>query len=483
MSALFAVYMPTCATPQVRPTVPQSQARIAELWQQPDDLASRDLFYGPFGEEQAPDASATYTFVKRKQQGTNPGMTVTDQHGREWHVKQPSRTTQGAEGPVEVVLSRVLSAVGYHQPPVYFLNSFTLTDSSGTHTEVGGRFRLHDKSLKDTGQWSWQQNPFVGTRPYQGLLVILMMFDSSDLKNVNNTLYEVKEPHADAARWYVVRDLGTALGETGRIAPRRNDPSLFERNRFITDVTDGFVTFDYHGWHQELFQRRITPEDVAWACELVGGLSDRQWHDAFRAAGYEPAVADRFIGQLQQRIAAGRRLSQTTVSFRASYAASDWKENSHRSGGDASSARRWRPKLSRKSTAAASPRRLSLLIARRISLQSPTDSSRSAVAVARPSGIAWNMPLNHFGSIFPRTCCQNRRLRSARINLRRVRAIDHLLEQFVARLQRARGRVQDSAIVEGLQQVVGREDRCGVLFRRVLDPGAQRFATIERRRT
>ena len=118
MSALFAVYMPTCATPQVRPTVPQSQARIAELWQQPDDVASRDLFYGPFGEEQAPDASATYTFVKRKQQGTNPGLTVTDQHGREWHVKQPSRTTQGAEGPVEVVLSRVLSAVGYRQPPV-----------------------------------------------------------------------------------------------------------------------------------------------------------------------------------------------------------------------------------------------------------------------------------------------------------------------------------------------------------------------------
>ena len=55
------------------------------------------------------------------------------------------------------------------------------------------------------------------------------------------------------------------------IAPRRNDPALFERNRFITGVTDGFVRFDYHGWHQELLQRRITPEDVAWACELVGG--------------------------------------------------------------------------------------------------------------------------------------------------------------------------------------------------------------------
>jgi hypothetical protein len=309
MSALFAVYMPTCATPQVRPTASRPQARIAELWEQPTDLSSRDLFYGPFGNEHAPDVTATYTFVKRKQQGSNPGMTVIDDRGREWHIKQPSRTTQGAEGPVEVVLSRVLSAVGYHQPPVYFLNSFTLKDTSGTHTEVGGRFRLHNKSLKDTGPWSWQQNPFAGTRPYQGLLVILMMFDSSDLKNVNNTLYEVRSTNADAPRWYVVRDLGTALGETGRLAPRRNDPSLFERNRFITGVTDGFVTFDYHGWHQELLHRRITPEDVAWACALVGGLTDAQWRDAFRAGGYEPDVADRFIRQIHQRIAAGTRLS------------------------------------------------------------------------------------------------------------------------------------------------------------------------------
>ena len=290
--------------------MPQSQAHIGELWQQPDDLASRDLFYGPWGKQLAPDATATYTFVERKQHGTNPGMTVADPYGREWHIKQPPLSTQGAEGPVEVVLSRVLSAVGYHQPPVYFLNSFTLKDSSGTHTEVGGRFRLHDNSLKDIGQWSWQQNPFVGTRPYQGLLVILMLFDSSDLKNDNNILYEVRHANADAARWYVVRDLGTALGQTARLAPRRGDPLLFARNGFISGVTDGFVTFDYHGWHQELFKRRVTPDDVAWACELVGGLTDRQWQDAFRAGGYDPELADRFISQLQQRIAAGKRLSQ-----------------------------------------------------------------------------------------------------------------------------------------------------------------------------
>ncbi|HWW86106.1 MAG TPA: hypothetical protein VNZ26_21065, partial [Vicinamibacterales bacterium] len=240
--------------------------------------------------------------------GTNPGMTVHDPQGREWHVKQPPHNDEGAEGPIEVVLSRVLSGVGYHQPPVYFVPSFTVADETGAHAVPGGRFRLHDKSLKTLGTWSWQQNPFVGTPPYQGLLVILMMFDSSDLKNDNNTLYEVKKPDGGPDRWYVVRDLGTALGETGRLKPKRGDPDLFDRQVFITGVKNGFVNFSYHGWHQELFKQRITPRDVRWASELLAGLTHDQWADAFQAGGFEPRVAAQFIRRLNQKIADGQRL-------------------------------------------------------------------------------------------------------------------------------------------------------------------------------
>ncbi len=189
--AVFAVYIPMCA-PHVRATAPRGETPMAQLWEKPLDLGARDLYHGPWGSERAPDPRATYTFVARKQHGTNPGVIVIDARGREWHVKQPPRNHQGAEGPVEVVLSRVLSAVGYHQPPVYFVPSFAMTDASGTHQEPGGRFRLKVSALTKRGDWSWQQNPFVGTRPYQGLLVILAMFDSSDLKNVNNTLYEMQ---------------------------------------------------------------------------------------------------------------------------------------------------------------------------------------------------------------------------------------------------------------------------------------------------
>ena len=309
---VIALYHPFC-TPRVEPTVPPWEAPLAEFWQRPQDIASRDLFGGPWGSERAPDAKATYTFVQRKQHGTNPGVTVKDPLGREWHVKQAPHNDQGAEGPIEVTLSRVLSAVGYHQPPVYFVPSLSVADAKGTHVEPGGRFRLSEKSIKNIGAWSWQQNPFVGMRPYQGLLVILMMFNGSDIKNENNALYELNEPREGASHWYVVQDLGTALGETGRLAPQRGDPDIFEREPFIADVKNDVVRFNYHGWHQELL-RNVSPGDVAWASELLGQLSHEQWSDAFRAGGYDPAVADRFIGRLQQKIAEGRRLGQAATS-------------------------------------------------------------------------------------------------------------------------------------------------------------------------
>jgi len=318
LSTVLALYYPSC-TAKVQPTVPPSEAPLAELWQSPDGvgtdglysgpIATRDLFNGPWGAEHAPDPHAVYTFVERKQQGTNPGITVRDPQGREWHVKQPPHIDQGAEGPIEVALSRVLSAIGYHQPPVYFLASLSVKDEKGTHVEPGGRFRLTEKSIKVVDSWSWQQNPFVGMRPYQGLLVILAMFNSSDIKNENNALYEVKEPADGPKQWYVVRDLGTALGETGRLAPLRGNPDIFEREPFILDVRDGFVRFNYHGWHQELL-RHIGPPDLSFASDLMEQLTDKQWVDAFRAGGFPPGEASRFIAALHERIRDARRASR-----------------------------------------------------------------------------------------------------------------------------------------------------------------------------
>jgi hypothetical protein len=315
---ILAIYIPMCA-PAIRPTTQPKDVKMDELWREPTDLGSRDLFAGQGGKERAPDPDVVYTFLERKQQGTNPGVTVKDPEGREWHVKQPptgKKAKKGAEGPVEVTLSRILWAIGYHQPPEYFLPEFTIVDENKVqHKEPGGRFRLEDKKLLEKlGTWSWQQNPFVGTKPYQGLLVILMVFNSSDIKNDNNTLYEVPNPGAGEPKlWYVVRDLGTALGETGKMYPKRSDPDLFEKYGFVIAVKDGFVRFDYHGWHQELVRNRITPSDVRWGCELLSRLSDAQWADAFRAGGWEPQLAQRFIRRVQQKVREGMQLESNAM--------------------------------------------------------------------------------------------------------------------------------------------------------------------------
>lgn len=308
---VVAVFMPVC-TPPVR-TLPATAATRAEsLWVAPTDLAERDLFYGSWGAENAPSADATYQLVGVKHHGVNPGLTVRDPQGRKWSLKQPLENGLAPEGPVEVTLSRVLDAVGYHQPPVYYLPSLTIADDWGTHRVQGGRLRLSHPRLKEIDTWSWQQNPFVGTRPYQGLLAILLLFNSSDLKNSNNSLYVWRDGDRAELR-FVVRDLGTGLGSTGRFAPTKNDAEVYEHSRFILGVRRGFVDFDYHGWHQELVRQRLTPADVGWAAHLLAGLTPQQWQDAFRAGGYTDADAARFIRKIHLNIAEAMQVADTAT--------------------------------------------------------------------------------------------------------------------------------------------------------------------------
>jgi hypothetical protein len=112
------------------------------------------------------------------------------------------------------------------------------------------------------------------------------------------------ERGGDARRWYVVKDLGASLGETGRFDPRRGYIDGFERERFTTAVSEGFVRFAFKGRHQELLQR-ITPADVQWISERVLKITDHQWHDAFRAGGYDEAISARYIARIKAKAAEG----------------------------------------------------------------------------------------------------------------------------------------------------------------------------------
>ena len=52
----------------------------------------------------------------------------------------------------------------------------------------------------------------------------------------------------------------------------------------------------------------ITPGDVKWICSRLQALTDARWQDAFRAGGYAPGLADRFIRRFKHKIDEGLAL-------------------------------------------------------------------------------------------------------------------------------------------------------------------------------
>jgi hypothetical protein len=291
----------TACHPPIRSTLPgpPSQAQLAELWVEPEP--GRDLFHGVGGSRLAPDPSARYTVIEIKRGGFSGGYTVTDPAGREWSAKFPP------EAAAEVVASRLHWGIGYHQPPIYYVARWNAAKATSPNPQMPARFREKKPDLRglDTSaDWSYYQNPFVGTRQLAGLLVLQAMLGNSDLKDQNNALYELSKPLEGASRWYVARDLGHTFGRTGVMDAPRNDIRVFEETPFIKGVVDGKVRLDYRGRHRALFEN-IRPEDVRWICSRLQKLTDEQWQDAFRAGGYARDTADRFIRRMKQKIAEG----------------------------------------------------------------------------------------------------------------------------------------------------------------------------------
>lgn len=285
-------------------TTQAGAGEMAELWVEPP--SPRDLFWGVGGKRLAPDPNGRYTVIEIKRGGYSRGYTVktSGDPEREWSAKFPP------EASTEVVASRLLWGLGYHQPPIYYLAEWVAEGAPSPNPQLPARFREKNpdlSGLKSETFWSYYRNPFGGTKQLNGLLVFHAMLGNSDLKDDQNALYTLDKPVEGADRWYVARDLGQTFGRTGTLDPPRGDPAAFERSGFIKGVSDGKVRFDYRGRHKALFEN-ITPADVRWICDRLDRLTDRQIEDAFRAGGYPKSLADRFIRRLEQKIAEGRAL-------------------------------------------------------------------------------------------------------------------------------------------------------------------------------
>jgi hypothetical protein len=284
----------------------QTEVPLAALWVEP--TAERDLFHGPGGPALAPDPAARYRVVAVKVGGFSDGYDVVDPDGREWSAKFPP------EAAPEVVASRIHWGLGYHQPPIYFVREWHADGASAPNPQLPARFREEEPAfhgLEEGKSWDLADNPFVGTRELAGLLVLQAMLGNSDLKTSNTSMYELDEPVHGVQRWYALRDIGHSLGRTGVFESPRGDIEAFEATGFIRRVDGARVELEYGGRHRHLFDS-ITIADVRWICERLDRLTDSQWRNAFRAGGYDPTLAGRFIRKLKDKIAEGLALPAAT---------------------------------------------------------------------------------------------------------------------------------------------------------------------------
>ena len=298
-----------CARPIIenRPQSPDAQTRapLEELWSEPQDLDRRNLLTGAAPPAQAPSKDVEYTVNKRDETGYSKGYDVVGPDGREWDIKV------GKEVQSEIVVSRILHALGYHQPASYYLTGWKL---AGTWEGEGepARFRLQSDHETES-EWAWLDNPFNGSRPFHGLIAVNVLLSNWDYKTSNNRVYRTKNPADGPTRRYVVQDLGASLGKP-RVLPipvgTRNDIDDFEQTTLIKSVRGSEVTLDYRGLRGEILET-MSVGDVIWACELMNRLGDAQLDDAFKAAEYEPAIRARFVKKIRAKIQEGLALRST----------------------------------------------------------------------------------------------------------------------------------------------------------------------------
>ena len=278
-------------------------ADISELWQDPGNIAVRDLRWGRGGKALHPSPEVEYEFKTVDATGYSAGYDVVDPQGRKWDVKT------GDEAQPEVVASRLLWAIGYHQPTVYYVPDWKLKNGP-VPRPFGGRFRF-GADHEGIGEWSWSDNPFKGTRELKGLILANLLINNWDLKPSNNKIFSV--PAAGAAqRWFVVQDIGASFGKTSWPVGNRNSVEDYERQTFVVGVENGRVQFDYQARHRELLED-ITPGDVAWICGLFARITDQQLADAFLAAEMPAETSERYIRKIKSKIQEGLSLSANPV--------------------------------------------------------------------------------------------------------------------------------------------------------------------------
>ena len=325
--AIALAFLPLRAMGEMRAAVAAVAHPNAILWKNPADIASRNLYYGPGGKEDQP--KEPLTFLKEDMGGTNPKFDVRDAAGTKWKAKL------GVEARPDTVAVRLLWAVGFVTNENYFLPEVKVNDLPprlrrgqelvGPNGDIRAARLQRHPCRKKVGIWSWERNPFKGTREFSGLRVMMALLNNWDLKDVNNAIYA--DCDQSGAELYEVSDLGASFGRTGEsytASMSKNNLREYRRSKFISKVTPDYVSFNFPThlpylyvfrfplFFSHLRQRwighHIPRSDAKWIGSWLARLSPEQIRDAFRAAGYSPEQVEAYATTVEARIAELKRL-------------------------------------------------------------------------------------------------------------------------------------------------------------------------------
>ena len=296
------------------------------IWERPTDITKRDLFYGPGGKQHVP--RPPFKFIKEDSDASSPKFDIEDQTGTKWKVKL------GVEAQPETAATRIVWAAGYFVDEDYYFDSIKVKGlpklSRGQkYVSPGGivhgaRLERKTKGEKEIANWSWFKNPFLNTREFNGLKVVMALINNWDLKEDNNSIV-----NAGGTQMYKVSDLGATFGKSGNSFTRSDgDVEDYASSKFIKDVNMHDVDFVMHSrplfllavaipkYNERTKMQKIVKdipiEDAIWMGRLLGQLSRKQISDAFRAAGYSASEVNIYTNVVKDRTRSLERLSSGT---------------------------------------------------------------------------------------------------------------------------------------------------------------------------
>jgi hypothetical protein len=288
------------------------------LWHDPGKIAGLDLLNGEGGKDGRP--AAPFKFESEDAGGTNPKFDVRDAHGTKWRVKL------GDEARPEVTASRLLWAIGYFVDDDYLVESAKVQNLELTRGEdmvsdgniVDARFEKKPDGERKIGIWRWKDNPFIGTKEFNGLRVMMAVMNNWDLKDVNNAVYEDKDSGRDV---FLTSDVGATFGTNGLSWSKgrsKGDVGTYARSKFITRKTASEVNFatpaapmvmeaanvKVYKMRRDLewIGRKIPIADARWIGSLLKQLSHQQLIDAFRAGQFSPEDVEKYVRVVESRI-------------------------------------------------------------------------------------------------------------------------------------------------------------------------------------